>query len=769
MVPSTSHQPVQPVATTARPGALDSELAHYAALFQWAPVAYATLASDGSIILINRAGARLLAPEQADLPGQTLARFIDVADRPGFERWLVQVFSQAAAQRCQLNLLGQGGGGPGRAVQIDAECAQDGQHCRLVITVPADPGRSEAALAASEARFARAVRGTSDGLWDRDLLTDESYLSPRWKALLGYTDDEIPNLAASFFDRLHPDDQPAVQAALTAHLRRREPYDLALRLRAKDGSWRWFRSRGQAEWDALGQPLRMSGTITDITPSRAAEAALRDSESRFRAAFEQAAVGIALVGLDGRWLRINDKLCSIVGYAADELRQIGFQDITHPDDLDTDLAQVARLLAGEISTYTLDKRYLRKDGRAVWAELTVALVRGAAGEPLHFISVVNDIDARHQAEVALRETQQQLAGLVDSAMDGIISLDEAQRVVRFNPAAEAMFGWPAAAMLGQPIDRLLPLALRTGHAAHLRQFAESGQTRRRMGALGALRGLRADGSDFPIEASISQVQVGALRHFTVILRDITARHQAELELRDAVAQQRQATQQLRESRTSLRALLQRLQSAQEEERTRVSREIHDELGQLLTGLKMDLRWLERRLSEPGLPLAMNALLDRTVGASALNDQTIATVQRLAAELRPAALDQLGLAAALAQRARQFQQSTGVICTVHSATDLPALPLALAVDLYYIAQEALTNVARHAHAEQVAVHLVGDATGVRLEVVDDGIGTGAPALGDRHSLGLLGMHERARQCGGTLRLEAAAPQGTRLVVQVPLAN
>lgn len=184
---------------------------------------------------------------------------------------------------------------------------------------------------------------------------------------------------------------------MTAHFRQREPDNIELRLRAKDGGFRWCRSRGQAEWDAHGQPLRLSGAITDITQRRGgAELALRDREDRFRAACEQAPVGIALVGLDGRWLPFNNRLCSIVGYSADELVSIGSQDTTHPDDLDTDLARAARLLAGEISSYTLDKRCQRKDGRTVWAQLTVALVRGPAGEPLHFISVVNDIDTRHR-------------------------------------------------------------------------------------------------------------------------------------------------------------------------------------------------------------------------------------------------------------------------------------------------------------------------------------------------------------------------------------
>ena len=132
------------------------------------------------------------------------------------------------------------------------------------------------------------------------------------------------------------------------------------------------------------------------------EEAVRESEERFRATFEQAAVGMALVGLDGRWLRVNRKLCDIVGYGHDEMMGLTFQDITHPDDLETDLAYARQLLAGEIPTYSMEKRYIRKDGSPVWINLTVSLARTPEGQPDYFISVVEDISQRKQAEELFR-------------------------------------------------------------------------------------------------------------------------------------------------------------------------------------------------------------------------------------------------------------------------------------------------------------------------------------------------------------------------------
>ena len=234
-------------------------------------------------------------------------------------------------------------------------------------------------------------------------------------------------------------------------------------------------------------------------------------------------------------------------------------------------------------------------------------------------------------------------------------------------------------------------------------------------------------------------------------QDITARKTTELALRTTHAQ--------------LHELLAQSHQTQEAERKRVSRQIHDELGQMLTGLKMDLRWLERKLGEVKLPTSLNALLDRAVAASELTDQAIATVQHVAAELRPTVLDHLGLVPALAQAARRFQKSAGVACTVHNLQAPAALSTEVASELFYICQEALTNVARHANASQVHIYLSASANQTLLEVVDNGVGIDEAKINGRHSLGLLGMGERALQCGGSLQVQRLVTGGTRVAVLV----
>ncbi len=263
--------------------------------------------------------------------------------------------------------------------------------------------------------------------------------------------------------------------------------------------------------------------------SRARKEAMgREAEiARLRASFEDTAVGMAHMAPDGRWLRVNNRLCAMTGYAREELLAKSSQDITHPDGLDAGLAAMRKLLAGEIRACAIEQRYCRKDGAILWINLTGTLIRNADGSPGYFLCVIDDITARKQAGIALAESRSRLAGVVDSAMDAIVSIDARQNIVLFNGAAERMFQRKAANVIGQPLGQLMPQRFQGAHAQYVAEFAETGVSSRAMGNLGTLRALRADGTEFPIETAISQTRVAGEVLLTVILRDITERKRAE--------------------------------------------------------------------------------------------------------------------------------------------------------------------------------------------------------------------------------------------------
>ena len=237
------------------------------------------------------------------------------------------------------------------------------------------------------------------------------------------------------------------------------------------------------------------------------------------------------------------------------------------------------------------------------------------------------------------------------------------------------------------------------------------------------------------------------------MMDVTARKQAE--------------EQLALSRRQMRALTARLESMREEERTRISREIHDELGQMLTGLKMDLRWVEKKLSNmDNHGTELNPVLDKVVDASELTDQTINCVQRIAMELRPGVLDHLGLPTAIKYEAKRFEDRSGVTCQIYLSDLTIEVKPNVATIIFRILQEALTNAARHAHATKVDIDLYEQAGEIVLQVRDDGKGISPGELDSPRSLGLVGMKERASMLGGGITFERGPTGGTLVTLRVP---
>ncbi len=360
-----------------------------------------------------------------------------------------------------------------------------------------------------------------------------------------------------------------------------------------------------------------------------------------------------------------------------------------------------------------------------------------------------DAEAARMA-AALDEATTRLAAIVETAMDPIITVDDAQRIVLFNHAAEQAFRCSRNEAIGAPLDQFIPQRFRDTHQRQVEGFGNTGTTSRRMGEQAVLWALRTDGSEFPIEASISQTSAGEHRYFTVILRDITRRKEFD----DA----------LRRQQAELRELSARVLEAREEEKTLIARELHDELGQLLTALKMDLAWLRERLPGGAPEIAhkvqqMNTVLDRTVGS----------VRRISANLRPLMLDDLGLVDAANWLVEDFAQRAEVNCSIDVApdADFSALERGAATALYRALQESLTNIGRHAGAKHAWVALRIEDGAACLEVEDDGCGIDAEDVAKPRSLGLKGMRERALYLGGHFDVSRAPRGGTRLQIRVPL--
>ena len=363
-----------------------------------------------------------------------------------------------------------------------------------------------------------------------------------------------------------------------------------------------------------------------------------------------------------------------------------------------------------------------------------------------FTVILRDLTQRMESEVQLASGEARLRGILDSAMDAIITVDGRQHVVLFNHAAEAVFGCPRHEAIGAPLDGFIPERFRGGHRELVRHFGESGDSSRRMGRARVVMGQRRNGEEFPIEASISQVSEGGQPLFTVILRDVTERVRAE--------------EALKRSREELREFAIAANSVREQEKSRIARELHDELGQALTALKLDVGWLLDHVPASG-PVS-----GKLTGMQSLLDGTVAAARRISSDLRPLMLDDLGLLAAIEWLVHNFTQRTGIRCELVVGRGDFDLPDPHATAIFRVLQESLTNAAKHSAATQVEVTFEREGGTLVLTVTDNGRGFATAEPRKPGSHGHLGLRERAYLLNGEVDIEGTPGRGTRVELRLP---
>ncbi|HEY4581904.1 MAG TPA: PAS domain S-box protein [Lysobacter sp.] len=406
--------------------------------------------------------------------------------------------------------------------------------------------------------------------------------SPRAETLFGWSEEDVVGDRPDQWRFIHEDDVDAVATAMLSLVTGEAPSQvLRHRNYTRDGAvvhGEWFYS---AVFDDDGTLLSLLAFAQDVTARVRAEAEAAEREALFRATFEQAPVGIAHVDLDGRWLRVNQTLCDFLGHAAADLLGLSFRGLSHPDEIDADVALLAQLLDGRIERYERRKRYLHRDGRTLWAQATVSLRRDDAGRPLHFISVIEDIAAaveaeqairrandeleqrvadrtrelesanrtlaveveqRREAEGALRESEVRMRAILENSHDAFIAMDEAGRIVEWNRSAEAIFGWRRAEAVGRPLNGfIVPERFHGLHGDHMAARYLAGGGSRVLDQRLQLPARHRNGHEFPVEITVNLVRLGGRHLFTAFLHDISERVAAERQLRESEARLRSIT------------------------------------------------------------------------------------------------------------------------------------------------------------------------------------------------------------------------------------
>ncbi|SHK17833.1 PAS domain S-box protein [Rhodothermus profundi] len=364
--------------------------------------------------------------------------------------------------------------------------------------------------------------------------------------------------------------------------------------------------------------------------------------------------------------------------------------------------------------------------------------RTFAHDDVHFMQAVAHVLAtaieRRTHEEALRESEARYRAIVETAVDAIITIDETGRILLFNPAAERIFGYRAEEVIGQNISVLMPSPYREQHDRYIRNYLETGR-RRIIGRGREVTGQRKDGTTFPMYLAVSEVRLPDRRLFTGIVRDLSETRRLEQEI-------------LRIS---------------DEERRSIGQDLHDGLGQMLTGMALISQSLARRLAAQGRPEARE--LEELTELIRQADQQARTLAR---GLIPVELEANGLQAALHRLARQTEQLFGIRCRFQTEKEVPVADNLVATHLYRIAQEALNNAVRHGQAQRITVTLKADDEALHLWVRDDGVGI-PDKLPETRGMGLRIMHYRARLLGGHLEIRRRAEGGTEVHAVVPLSG
>ena len=494
----------------------------------------------------------------------------------------------------------------------------------------------------------------------------------------------------------------------------------------------------------------LSEMISSALNRRYAQKALQESEEVFRTLTETVSAGIYIYR-DAKVIYVNPMAEQFTGYSRKELLGMDLLDLIHPNFRDQVRARVQERQRGWQAQARFEDKILTKNGEERWVDVSSA---GTVfrGEPAVIVTTF-DITARKRAEEELQQSEERYRTLFETSPQAVGVYDSNLRLLMNNKRGATLFGFdPAEDLTGSdaysfvaPEDKervrsLIDIMIATGKLAVFE-----------------CTGLRRDNTRFDMEVRATLIHnVNEQPSFILtVASDITDRKLAE--------------KALKASRERLRALSARMQSAREEEGTRIAREIHDELGGALTGLKWDLEGIESRLLSTNGSSTIDDVRKQIGSMTGLIESTINTVRRISSELRPGVLDDLGLVAAIEWQGQQFQKRTGLNVHWESELDIVEVSREAATAVFRIFQEVLTNVLRHSHAKNVYVQLLQHSEQLELKVIDDGRGITEEEKQNTMSFGLLGMRERALLVGGEVRITGTPAEGTTVVVTVPLSK
>lgn len=753
-------------------------------------------------------------------------------------------------------------------VETNGKMLQDGRFMGILRDVTERKRAAEKLRYAGE-RYREIVKATNDGLWEMELPSRESWWSDALYKISGI-DPQSGSTENAWLSKVHPDDKNLMMTNLDYVLENKmSEWAIEYRMLPDDETELIVLDRGFVVYDEQQQPIRVFGSVTDITERKRIENAIRKSEESYRTIIEQASDGIFIIDRDIKLVDINTAGCRMLGYTKEELLKLHYTDVITPEELQRNPLRLSS--SNGDNAVINERRMQKKDGTEIIVEISAKMLSDG-----RFQAIARDITQRKIVEQELVQSQEKYASLVNT-IDGIVWEADAHtfEFSFVSKQAERLLGYPTEAWIADP--GFWASKIHPDDRAWAVNYCMS-STRDKKAHEFEYRMIASDGSIVWIQDIVTVIiENDEPIRLRGIMVDITERKKAEAEIQRAnelfnlvtratsdivwdlnlntydiwwndnfytllgyppdnramnfegwvngiheedrpevvtqifkaintgedlwsqeyrfekadgtyvniydrgyimhdpsgkpyrmigsmidISDLKKAEDKLQQSYREIRQLASNLERIREEERTAISREIHDELGQQLTGFKMDLYWLNRKIKneDPEVQKKMQSTLQ-------LVDGTIRTIRKIATELRPSILDDLGLVAALEWQSEEFAKRYGIQVNFVGHADGVVVNPSISTALFRIYQELLTNVARHARAGIVEAAMYLENNELHLSVSDNGAGFDTSGIGSTKTLGLLGIKERTFLLGGKCEIRSKPDEGTTVTVSVPL--